>query len=383
MPNGTGFTADECTFRNTMEKVAQQINGKLPRPGKTSVFPSEAWQLLCESGLLLLPFSEKDGGLGASMRTTMYVIEGFARNCEDAGLVFAACTHLCSVGVPVARFASDMLRTKYLPGIVSGQYIGAHAITEPSSGSSAFDMKTVAEKRDDGWHLNGEKCFISNAPFADLIAVYARSDQSRGALSGFTCFLVPRDTPGLTVGSADKKIGLHTAQFASLYLDDAVVPDTHVIGRPGMGFSILDYVMKREILITFAARLGEMGRTFETTRDHVRNRQQFGQKISAFQSVSHRVVDGFIGLETARMWLYRAAQLVDDGRQATREIAIAKLLCSETDVTLAIDALRLQGASGYLSANSLGQSIADALGGVIYSGTSEIQRNRIAAALGL
>lgn len=377
------WTADQNELREAIEKSIERINTKLPGPFGSDVFPSDAWTEMAETGIFSLPFEPGFGGLGVDLPTLIHIFEGLGQTCQDPGFAFAVCTNLCSLAYPLVRFGSPELQEQYLDKIIAGQLIGAHAITEPDSGSSAFDMKTRAEKTERGWLLNGEKSFVSNAPFADMLVVYACTDPTKGTLSGFSTFLVPKDSPGLQVSRPSEKIGLKTSQFGSLFMDRVFVPDSHVIGRVGMGYSILDYVMKREILITFAAHIGQLQARFEKTKDYVKHRQQFGQRISLFQSVSHRIVDNYIALETAKMWLFRAAEQVQNGAQASRDVAIAKLLCSEANLAQAIDAVRLHGAAGYLTETGIGNAITDALGGVIYSGTSDIQRNRIAATLRL
>lgn len=384
LPAGAAFkpnwSADERDLRSAIEASAKRMNA---RSSESGGFSRALWEDVAATGLFGLPFCGEEGGLGASLSATMYVYEGLGQALDDTGVVFSACTHLCALGLPLVRFGTAQAREAHLPAVIDGSLIGAHAISEPQAGSAAFEMTTRAIESEAGWRLTGEKCFVSNAPFAGMFVVYARTDAQAGPLSGFTAFLVPADAPGLVIGAAAPKIGLDSSEFAALYLDDVFVPHSHVLGRPGLGFSILDYVMKREIVITFAAHLGQMSRRFERTRKHARSRVQSGARISTFQAVSHRLVDDYVKLETARMWLYRAGSELDGGEQASRAVSIAKLLCSEANLDIAVSALRLHGAAGYLAEAGLGRDLCDAAGGVIYSGSSEIQRNRIAATLGL
>lgn len=369
------FSPDETDLRAAIETAAR----RLPSPLADA---DASWRALADTGLFTLPFDEASGGMAQRLPAVMNVIEGLGQSCADSGLVFSACTHLCSLGLPLARFAGPDLRAELLPAVMDGSLIGAHAITEPDAGSAAFDMRTRAVRVPGGWRLDGEKCFISNSTRAGMIVVYARTDADAGPLSGFSALLVPAEAPGLTVGASTPKIGLASSGFGPLWFDGVFVPDSFVLGRPGMGYAILDFVMKREILLTFAGHLGQMQRRMDGLRDHVRNRRQGGQRIGGHQAVGHRVVEDFIRVETARMWLYRAGEAVERGHAATREIAVAKLLTSEANLELALDAVRLRGGAGYLAEAGHGAEVADALGGVIYSGSSEIQRNRIAATLG-
>ncbi|MFV0334839.1 MAG: acyl-CoA dehydrogenase family protein [Tropicimonas sp.] len=377
------WSAEEVEYREAIARAAPRILGTLSQADGSQFLPMQAWRELAETGLFALPFAPEDGGLGVRLSAVMHVFETLGMGLPDAGFTFSACTHLCALGLPLARFGSAEAREALLPGVIGGGLIGAHAISEADAGSAAFEMRTTGRRVDGGWELDGEKHFVSNGPVAGMIAVYARTTPEADALSGFSAFLVPADSPGLTRGIPTPKIGLKTSPFGTLFLDRVFVPDHMVLGAPGRGFAVLDYVMKREILITFAAHLGQMQRRFDGLRNHVRTRKQGGQRISAHQSVSNRVVDDFIKLETARMWLYRAGAEIDAGRGAAREVAIAKLLVAEANLDVALDAVRLHGAAGYLDEADMGTEVADALGGVIYSGSSEIQRNRIAATLGL
>lgn len=351
--------------------------------GSAEGFPQDAWLALAGTGMFMLPFSEDEGGMDVSLPGVLKFFEALGREIPDNGFTFLACTHLCALCMPLARFGSDGAKAEFLTRAMTGELIGAHAISEPGAGSAAFDMKTRAVPVDGGWQITGEKCFVSNGPFADVVVIYACTDPEAGPLNGYSAFLMPSASPGVSRGRATPKIGLKTSPFGPIYLDGVFVPDEMVLGAPGLGYAVLDHVMKREVLITFIAHLGQMSRRFDGTRDYVRGRNQGGRRLSQYQSVANRVVDGFIRLETARMWLYHAAEVLQHGQNGTREVSIAKLLCSEANLDNALDAVRLRGASGYLEEAGLGHEVTDALGSVIYSGSSEIQRNRIAATLGL
>lgn len=375
------FSPDEVELREAMARAAAAIARGMPRT--SDEFPRDAWQALAETGIFSLPFAVENGGLGLRKTVVMGIFETVGAAMPDSGFSFAACTHLCALGLPLQRFGSAQAQAEFLPKVMDGSTIGAHAISEPDSGSAAFAMKTRATQVPGGWEICGEKCYVSNGPFADMIVVYARSADTDSALTDFSAFLVPVDSPGLAVTAPTPKIGLKTAKFSSIYLDQVFVPDEMVLGRPGMGYAVMDAVMKHEVLLTFVTHLGQMQRRFDALRDYVRSRRQGDKRISSFQSVANRIVDNFMRLETARMWLYRAGEELERNGSGVREVAIAKLLTSEANLELALDAVRLRGAVGYLTKSGLGTELNDAIGGVIYSGSSEIQRNRIAATLGL
>jgi alkylation response protein AidB-like acyl-CoA dehydrogenase len=197
-----------------------------------ATFPWDKWKLVQECGILRLPFEPRWGGLGQDLLTTLYLLEGLGNGCRDGGLNFAVSTHLASTGVPLARFGSAELKSRYLPRVVAGETIGAHAITEPDGGSDALAMRTTATRDGDHFVLNGSKAFVSNGPVADLFVVYARTNREAGPL-GVSAFLVERDTPGLITGQPITKMGLHTAPLCEVYLDDCRVPANQVLARPG------------------------------------------------------------------------------------------------------------------------------------------------------
>lgn len=347
-------------------------------------FPREKWELIRESGLLGLPFDERWGGMGQDLLTTMYVLESLGYGCRNGGLNFSVSTHIVSTGIPVQRFGSQDLKDRYLPRICDGTAIGAHAISEPDSGSDALSMRTTAKATEDGeaFILNGSKTFVSNGPVADLFVVYARTNPKLGSW-GVTAFLVERGTPGFTVGQPIEKMGLKTSPLCELFFDDCRIPSSNVIGKPGVGFSILDYVMKWEILCSFVINLGEMQHRFERCVDYAKTRKQFGQPIGSFQSVANKIVEMKIGMETSRTWLYGTARRFLNNENVTTDIAITKLVASESNLASAMHAVQLFGGSGYMTEYGLEKDLRNAVAGTIYSGTSEIQRDRVAKMLGL
>jgi alkylation response protein AidB-like acyl-CoA dehydrogenase len=312
----------------------------------------------------------------------MYLLESLGHGCREGGLSFSVCTHIVSAGVPLQRFGSDELKDRYMHRLCDGRAIGAHAITEPEGGSDALGMHTRALDHGDHYVLTGTKAFVTNAPVADVFVVYARTKPEGGPF-GLTAFLVDRDTPGLSTGAAVPKMGLRGSPIGEVVLDDCEVGAANVIGRPGAGFLVLDHVMKWEILCSFVISVGSMQHRLERCIEYARAREQFGRPIGAFQSISNKIVDMKIAVETARRWLYDTAERFARGEDVTTDIAIAKLLASEANVAAALAAVQIFGANGYTTAYGLEADLRDAVGGTIYSGTSEIQRNKIARMLGL
>ena len=233
----------------------------------------------------------------------------------------------------------------------------------------------------DRYVIDGAKMFITNAPVADLILLYVRTG-APGPL-GLSCFLVERDTPGLRIGEPLDKMGLRTSPLGAVTLDGVRVPAARRVGREGAGFLILDHVMKREILLSFSITLGEMAHRLDRCVRQARTRTQFGQPIGAFQAVSHKVADMKIAVETARKWLYDTGAKVEAGEDAAIDVAATKTVVSEANLRTALDAVQIFGGAGYLTGTGVEADVRNAVGGTIYSGTNEVQRNRIAALLGL
>ncbi|MEV7780738.1 acyl-CoA dehydrogenase family protein [Kitasatospora sp. NPDC088351] len=377
-----GWNADQTALRQGLGRWCEELSaGHLERDAE-GVFPRDEWKLVQGSGILGLPFDEQWGGLGQDLLTTMYVLEELGAKCRDGGLNFSVATHMVSTGVPLQRFGSRELKERYLPGICSGETIGAHAISETESGSDALAMRTTATRENDGFVLRGGKSFVSNGPVADVFVVYARTHPDGGPL-GITSFLVERDTPGLLVGRPVGKMGLRTSPLGELHFDDCRIPASAVIGRVGSGFLILDHVMKWEILCSFVITTGQMRYRLDRCVEYAKERVQFGRPIGSYQSISNKIVDMRIGLDTARKWLYDTAVRLTDGENVTTDIAVSKLLASESNLASALAAVQIFGGSGYLTEYGLEKDVRDAVAGPIYSGTSEIQRNRIAAMMGL
>ncbi|MHB9757704.1 acyl-CoA dehydrogenase family protein [Streptomyces sp. BYX5S] len=376
------WNTDQADLRDGLARWGEALSADHLDQDERAEFSWDKWKLVRRTGILALPFAEEHGGLGQSLLTTMYVLEGLGEHCRDAGLNFCVTTTLASTGVPLTAFGTPEQKARYLPLICSGEAIGAHAITEAESGSDAMAMATRAVRDGDDYVLSGGKCFVSNGPVADVFVVYARTRPDGGAL-GVTAFLVDRDTPGLTVGRPVKKMGLRTSPLSELYFDDCRVPRTQVLGRVGGGFIVLDHVMKREILFSFVVNAGEMRHRLDRCVEYARTRHSFGRPIGSHQSVANKIVDAKIGLETARKWLYDTAERLEAGENVTEDLAIAKLVTSEANLSGALTAVQVFGGHGYMSETGLEIDVRNAVGGTIYSGSNEIQYNRIAAQLGL
>lgn len=376
------WTDEQRAMRDTVARTGLIASADHVERDNQSAFGWEGWRQLSQTGLFGLPFGKEHGGLGQGLLTTMYVLEGLGYSCRDGGLSFSASTHLVSTGIPLHRFGSDALKTRYLPGICSGRTVGAHAITEPSGGSDVMAMHTKAVADGDDFVLTGTKSFISNGPIADVIVVYARTG-ALGVPDAITAFLVEADSPGLTKGPPIGKMGLRTSPLCELFLDDVRVPKARVLGSVGAGFLVLDHVMRWEILCSFIINVGEMQHRLERCVEYARTRTQFGANIGAYQSVSNRIVEMKIDVDTARKWLYDTAVGVTSGCATPIDIAISKIVASEANVRSALAAVQLFGGYGYTTEYGLEKELRNSVAGTIYSGTSEVQRQRIAKLMGV
>lgn len=352
---------------------------------RDQVFSRELWRACGEMGLLGLPVPEELGGSGLDPLTTAIALDAFGYACTDHGLVFSVCAHLLSCVVPLWRFGSPAQKERWLPSLCDGTYVGVHAMTEPGSGSDSFGLSSKAEALadGDGWCINGSKTFISNAPEADVIIVFALTDAAKGYHGGLTAFLVERGAPGLRVSKKIEKMGLRTSPFGEVAFDDVRVTCDDVLGKVGGGSGIFAHAMDWERICLFATHVGQVERLLEQSVKYAKTRKQFGKPIGKQQAVSHKIADMKVQLEAARLLTWRAASRLDTTRSVSLDAAITKLFVSESLVRTALDAMQVHGGYGYAVEYEVERAVRDALGSTIYSGTSEIQRNIIASWLGL
>ena len=349
---------------------------------RDATFHRDGWRRCAELGLQGLPVPPEFGGLGASATTIAAALQGLGYGCADNGLIFSLNAQMWACEVPLVKFGSDEQKRRYLPRLCDGSLIASHAITEPGSGSDAFSLVTTARREGATWILNGSKTYATNAPESDLFVVFATTDRKLG-FAGLCAFLVERGTPGLEIGRPFSKMGLRTSHLSEIFLSDCEVPAEALLGQPGAGMAIFNHSMRWERSLILAAAVGTMERQLERCLRFARERVQFDQPIGHFQAVSHRLVDMKLRLETAHLMLYRMASLLDDGTATDLDAAMTKLHLSECLVQSSLDAVQIHGGAGYMTEVGVEREVRDALGGRIYSGTSDMQRNVIARHLGL
>jgi len=373
---------EQRAMQRATESFAATLNEGLDARDSAHEFSADAWRQCAQFGIQGLVVPEKYGGQGADPLTAAIALEALGYGCRDNGLIFSLNAQMWSATAPILRFGTDEQKERYLPGMCSGEIIGVQGMTEPGTGSDSFAMTTRATACDSGWVLTGSKTFITNAPVADIFVVFATEDPAKG-WAGLSAFLVPRDTPGLTIGSPFHKLGLHTSPMSELAFTDCQLPASALLGASGLGMTIFNHSMDWERSFILASAVGTMRRQLETTIRYAKVREQFGQPIGKFQAVSHRIVDMKVRHHTAQLLLYHMAWRKARGERTPLETALVKLYISESWVANSMDQVQIHGGYGYLTEGGLERDLRDAIGSRIYSGTSEIQRNLVARTLGL
>jgi alkylation response protein AidB-like acyl-CoA dehydrogenase len=311
-------------------------------------------------------------------------MEGLGYGCPDGGLAFALSASVWTVTMPILAFGNDAQKRRWLPGLCDGSLLGANAASEPEAGSDVFGMQTRAERKGDGdgWVLNGRKVWITGGNVADVFLAFASTEPGQGAM-GISAFVVGRESPGFRVVREIPKLGLRTAPMTELAFEDCALPGDALLGRRGRGALVFNAALEWERGAILAPALGTMRRQLERCIEHARKRKQFGQPVGKFQAVSHRIADMWLRLETCRHLIYDFARKKSRGEDAALEAAMAKLHVSECFTQNSLDALRTFGAAGYTDECGIERDLRDSVGGLIYSGTNDIQRNIIAQHLKL
>lgn len=378
-----GWSAEQVAFRAAVVDFASRaLRDDLIARDRESRFNHEHWRRCGEFGIQGLPFPEQYGGGGMDILTTILAMEALGYACPDNGLLFGLAAQMWSVQMPIFRFGTEAQKQAWLPRLNSGAWVGAHGMSEPDSGSDAFALRTTAVPDGDHYILNGTKTFVSEAPAADLFVVFATIDRHKGAL-GLTAFVLEKGTPGFSVGKQIEKMGLRTSPMAELIFDNCRVPAANRLGREGRAVQIFNDSMEWERGCILASNIGTMERLLETSARYVKERRQFGKPIGEFQSVANRLVDIKVRLEAARLLLYKAAWAKQHDQHPGPDAAIAKLYLGEAMVQSCLDAVQVRGGYGFTTEYEVERDLRDAVGGTLYSGTSEIQRNLIARSLGL
>jgi len=379
------WTKEQLDYKQKVIDFAEKnLNNSLSERDRDCVFSREDWQKCADFGLQGLASPLKYGGQNdeVDILSATLAMEGLGYGCRDNGLPFSLNAQMWTVQLPIAQFGSEFQKNKFLKPLSSGKWIGCHGLTETNAGSDVFNMETIAEKVDGGYILNGSKRLITLGPIADIALVFAKTNPKLGKW-GVSGFIVEKGTKGFSVSENKPKMGLRTVPIGDLIFEDCFVPDENRLGKEGAGWSITISSLEYDRCNILASQLGAMEYQLESTIKFVKNRKQFGKSIGDFQSVSNRIANMKLRVETSRLMLYNVAWLKSQGKSAMMEAALLKLHLSESFVQSSMDAIRCHGGSGYLTEYEIERNLRDAVGGVIYAGTSDIQRNIISQILGL
>ncbi|KZL24606.1 MULTISPECIES: acyl-CoA dehydrogenase family protein [unclassified Pseudovibrio] len=362
-----------------LERFAQEI-ARSTTAGDN--FDHVLWRQLCEIGLAGLPIPQDYGGTGLSALETIQSFETVARHIGDLGLLFSLSAHLFACVIPVWYGGSDDIKQRWLGLLAQGDLIAANAVSEENAGSDVFSMITSAKPCGDHYVLNGAKRFITNAPIADVLITYARTDSS-SSFFGLSCFLIPSDTPGIIITPEQPKAGLTSSPWGSVYFDDCRVDQSLRVGAEGSGATLFHKSMIWERCCLFSIYIGAMERIYQLCLEHARTRMQFGRKIGENQAISDRIVNMSVRIETARLLLYKSAWQYDQGQPCEQTTALSKIWISESAVKIGEDAVQIFGGEAMIRGHPVNRFINDALPSRIFSGSSEIQREIVARAMKL
>ncbi len=365
-----GETADmvrDTTARFAAEKIAP-IAAEIDENDR---FPIELWPQMGELGLHGVTVEEEWGGLGLGYLEHVVAQEEIARASASVGLSYGAHSNLCVN--QIRRWGNEDQKGKYLPKLISGEYVGALAMSEVAAGSDVVSMKLRAEKVDGGYRLNGTKFWITNAPYADVLVVYAKTDPDAGA-KGITAFLIEQDMDGFSIGQKIDKVGMRGSPTSELVFDDCFVPEENMMGPLNGGVKVLMSGLDYERVVLSGIQLGIMQACLDVVLPYVRDRKQFGQPIGSFQLMQAKIADMYVALNSSRAYVYSVARACDAGQATRFDAAGAILLASENAVKVANEAVQALGGAGYTKDWPVERYMRDAKLLDIGAGTNEIRR---------
>jgi butyryl-CoA dehydrogenase len=338
-------------------------------------FPHEILPKLAELNLMGMPYPEKMGGAGTDYVSYVIAIEEISKACASTGIILSAHTSLATW--PIYKFGTQAQQDQYLPDMASGRRLGAFALTEPAAGTDAAAGTTTAVLSGDEYVLNGSKIFITNAPYAEVYIVFAKTDPAQGT-RGMSAFIVEKDTPGFSVGEAEHKLGIRGSSTPPLYFADCRIPKDALVGGEGNGFKIAMKTLDGGRIGVSAQALGIAQAALDASTAYAKERVQFGKPIAALQAIQWMIADMATQVDAARLLVYRAASCIDKGLPYFTEGAMAKLFASETATRVADRAIQIHGGYGYTESYPVERNWRDAKITELYEGTSEVQRMVIA-----
>jgi len=370
MDFGLGETAD--AIRDSTQRFATaEIAPLAAQIDRDNAFPRQLWTPMGDLGLHGITVEEEYGGLGLGYLEHVVAMEEVSRASASVGLSYGAHSNLCVN--QIRRWGTEDQKQRYLPRLISGEHVGALAMSEAGSGSDVISMRLRADRRDDRYVLNGSKFWITNGPHADTLVVYAKTDPD-GASRGVTAFLIEKDFAGFHCAQKLDKIGMRGSDTGELVFEDCEVPAENVLGAEGGGAGVLMSGLDYERTVLAGGPLGIMQACLDAVLPYVRERKQFGRPIGTFQLMQGKVADMYVALNSARAYVYAVAKACDAGRTTRFDAAGAILYASESAVRTALEAIQALGGAGYLKDYPVERYLRDAKLYDIGAGTNEIRR---------
>ena len=371
---GLDFNLGETAemIRDTVSTFAQaEIAPRAAEIDKSNQFPRDLWPRMGELGLHGITVEEEFGGLGLGYLDHAVAVEEVSRASASVALSYGAHSNLCIN--QIRRNGTDDQKRRYLPKLISGEHVGALAMSEPGSGSDVVSMRTRAEKKGSKYILNGNKMWITNGPIADTLFVYAKTDPAAGA-KGITSFLIEKSFKGFRTAQKLDKLGMRGSDTGELIFEDCEVPEENVVGEVNKGVRVLMSGLDYERAVLAAGAVGIMRTALDVVLPYVHDRKQFGQPIGMFQLVQGKLADMYVLMNAARSYVYTVCKACDQGRVTREDAAGAILFAAEKATQVALDAIQLLGGNGYINDFPTGRLLRDAKLYEIGAGTSEIRR---------
>lgn len=363
---------DINALRDAVHRFAQErIKPMAAEIDKKNEFPNELWREMGDLGILGITVDEEYGGAGMSYLAHVIACEEVARASASVSLSYGAHSNLCVNQIKLNGTPEQ--KQKYVPKLISGEHIGALAMSEPSAGSDVVSMKLSAQKRNGYYVLNGSKYWITNGPDADTLVVYAKTDPEAGS-KGMTAFIVEKTMKGFSTSSHFDKLGMRGSNTAELIFEDVEVPFENVLGQEGRGVAVLMSGLDYERVVLSGLGIGIMAACLDEVMPYMVERKQFGQRIGDFQLMQGKIADMYTKMNSARAYVYEVARACDRGTVTRQDAAACVLYASEVAMEVAHQAVQAFGGAGYLSDNPVGRIFRDAKLMEIGAGTSEIRR---------
>ena len=338
-------------------------------------FPEETVEKMAKYGMLGIPFPTELGGAGGDELSYAITVEELARVCASTAVIVSAHTSVCCW--PIYHFGTEEQKKKYLPGLTSGEKLGAFGLTEPNAGTDASGQQTRAELDGDEYVLNGAKCFITNGGYADVFVVMAMTDKSKGN-HGITAFIVEKNDPGFSIGKTEDKMGIHGSSTTELIFQNCRIPKDRLLGGVGKGFKVAMSTLDGGRIGIASQALGIAQGAFDVTVEYMQARKQFGRSLSKFQALQFEMAELKTRIDAARLLVYRAACNYDAGLPYGEDAAMAKLFAAETAMKVTTKCVQFHGGYGYTADYPVERMMRDAKITEIYEGTSEVQKMVIA-----